>query len=142
MTAVRPISNGAPGYTTSLPCDPESARTARRLVVASLNTWVLGHLADVGKLVVSELVSNSVRHTSCRLIRVSVQRVGTDRVRIGVTDKSRRLPEMGAGTSGQEDGRGLLLVEVMADRWGYDEFRWGKTVWAELVVARDDEATS
>ncbi|WP_105974108.1 ATP-binding protein [Streptomyces geranii] len=142
MTAVQPIPVGAPGYTTSLLCKPESAGTARRLVVASLSTWGLGDLADVGRLVVSELVSNSVRHTSCRLIKVSVRRMGVDRVRIGVTDKSCRLPELGAGNSGHEGGRGLLLVEVMADRWGYDKYRWGKTVWAELVVVKDDEVTS
>lgn len=117
-----------------MPCEPLTARRARLLISAALRAWDLGELVDEGTLLVSELVGNSVQHTACRLIRVSVRRVAVGRVRIGVTDKSRSLPEMGGGESSLEGGRGLLLVEAMGDRWGYDLHRWGKTVWVEVVV--------
>ncbi|WP_405536870.1 ATP-binding protein [Streptomyces sp. NBC_00075] len=122
-----------------MPCEPLTARRARLLVSAALHTWDLEELADAGTLMVSELVGNSVQHTACRLIRVSVRRIAVDRVRIGVTDKSRRLPEIGGGEGSREGGRGLFLVEAMGDRWGYDLHRWGKTVWAELVVEVGEE---
>ncbi|MFF3512768.1 ATP-binding protein [Streptomyces sp. NPDC002573] len=119
----------------TLPCEPETARRARRLVSAALNTWGIGELADAGTLIVYELVSNAIRRTSCRLVRVSVQRVTNDLVRIGVTDKSHALPKMDRVAGGDEPGRGLVLVEALSHRWGYDEMRSGKTVWAELVVS-------
>ncbi|MEU6230111.1 ATP-binding protein [Streptomyces sp. NPDC047042] len=115
-------------------CEPRTARRARLLVSAALHTWNLSDLVETGMLMVSELVGNSVQHTACRLIHVSVRRIAIDRVRIGVTENSSRLPEMGGGESGREGGRGLFLVEVMGDRWGYDLHRRGKTVWVELVV--------
>ncbi|MFI2431914.1 ATP-binding protein [Streptomyces sp. NPDC018693] len=137
-TVARPNATGVPGYAETMPCEPESARRARRLVAASLSTWRIDELADAGTLIVSELVSNAVRHTSCRLLRVATRRIADNRVWIEVTDTSRGLPEMGCGDSDREGGRGLLLVELMADRWGYDlhgtgRRRW-KTTWAELVV--------
>jgi anti-sigma regulatory factor (Ser/Thr protein kinase) len=131
---IRPTAVGPPGYTETLPCEPETARRARRLVSAALNTWGIGELADAGTLIVSELVSNAIRHTSCRLVRVSVRRVTNDLVRIGVTDKSHALPKMDLVTGGDETGRGLALVDALSHRWGYDEMRWGKTIWAELSV--------
>ncbi|WP_234046299.1 ATP-binding protein [Streptomyces adelaidensis] len=126
-------------------CEPEAARTARLLVMASLNTWGLNALTDVGTLIIAELFSNAVRHTSCRLVRVSVQRIADDRVRISVTDKNRGLPELGGGDRDQEGGRGLLLIDALADRWGYDLLGpiarpAGKRCWAELLVAKADEA--
>ncbi|WP_149830877.1 ATP-binding protein [Streptomyces tailanensis] len=145
MTAVRPTSVGPPGYTKTMRCEPEAARTARLLVIASLNTWGLSSLADVGTLIVSELFSNAVRHTSCRLVRVSVQRTAEDRVRISVADKSRGLPERGGGDCDQEGGRGLLLIDALADRWGHDLLGptgrpAGKRCWAELFVTKADDA--
>jgi hypothetical protein len=53
-------------------------------------------------------------------------------VRIGVADKCRTPPEPTRPGNDSEDGRGLLLVESMSWRWGYDLHRWGKVVWAEL----------
>jgi hypothetical protein len=130
----RPTAVGPPGYTETLPCEPETARRARSLVSVALNTWGIAELAEAGTLIISELVGNAVRHTSCRLVRVSVRRVTDDLVRIGVTDKSHALPKMDLVTDGDETGRGLVLVDALSHRWGYDEMPWGKTVWAELAV--------
>ncbi|MBZ9645120.1 ATP-binding protein [Streptomyces sp. PSKA30] len=130
----KPTAVGSPAYTETFACEPETARRARQLVSAALNTWGIGELADAGTLIVSELVGNAVRHTPCRLVRVSVRRVADDLVRIGVTDKCHALPKTDLVADGDETGRGLVLVDALSHRWGCDEIRWGKTVWAELVV--------
>ncbi|MFJ8076176.1 ATP-binding protein [Streptomyces sp. NPDC096176] len=133
-TAAGPASIGAPGYRETMPCEPESARRARLLISAALNIWGIGSLVDTATLVVSELVGNAVRHTPCRLFRVTVSRPAPHRVRIAVTDKSRTVPDMTSPADDAEEGRGLFLVDVLSVRWGCDRHRWGKTVWAELEV--------
>ncbi|WP_308402710.1 ATP-binding protein [Streptomyces sp. AC550_RSS872] len=116
----RPAAKGAPGYTETMPVEEASARRARLLVSAALHTWGIEDLADSGVLVVDELVANSVQHTSCRLLRVRVTRVGAGRVRISVTDKSRTPPDMDRRPAEDaEEGRGLVLVEAMSECMGY-----------------------
>lgn len=134
MTAAKPTATGVPGYTETVPCEPESARRARLLVSAALDTWGIGELAEVGTLIVSELISNAVSHTPCRVVRVVIRREMAAAVRIGVADKCRDTPEPGCPEGDSEGGRGLLLVESLSWRWGYDLHRWGKLVWAELRV--------
>ncbi|KKD01923.1 ATP-binding protein, partial [Streptomyces sp. WM6386] len=80
-----------------------------------------------------ELVTNAVRHTRTDRIRVSVARITTQRVRLGVIDKSRVLPHQATMRPDAIGGRGLHLVDGLADRWGTDRYRWGKRVWAELA---------
>ncbi|MER6091826.1 ATP-binding protein [Streptomyces bluensis] len=132
MTAARPTATGAPGYSETMPCEPESAHHARQLVAIALSAWGIGELADIGKLIVSELVNNSVNHTNCRTIRVLIRWEGRDMVRIGVADRSRDVPVLGKPDDEAEEGRGLLLIDAMSLKWGYDRKRWGKVVWAQL----------
>lgn len=132
MTAARPTATGAPGYTETMPCEPESARRARLLVSVALNTWGIGELAENGVQIVAELVNNAVRHTRCRVVRVRVTRPAEGVVRIGVADRCRDTPELGHPDDDSESGRGLSLVEALSWRWGYDRKHWGKVVWAEL----------
>jgi hypothetical protein len=140
MATVRPAPTGPPGYSETMRCVPESAHRARLLVCAALNTWRIGELAEAGALIVSELVGNCVRHTDCCLLRVVVRRPSPRLVRIGVADKSPYcLPELGGGDATEEGGRGLLLVDALSSRWGYDllgahpkRCPWGKETWAEL----------
>ncbi|MFB7931590.1 ATP-binding protein [Streptomyces sp. NPDC056039] len=129
-TRARPT--GCPGYFETLPRRPESVGAARRLVRVALAAWSLDDLADDGVLIVSELVSNAVQHARSRSIRVTVTRPETVRVRIGVVDKSKRLPEVREPRQGDESGRGLALVGALAKDWGTDRLPWGKRVWAEL----------
>ncbi|MEU2361815.1 ATP-binding protein [Streptomyces noursei] len=132
MTAARPTGTGAPGYTETWPCEPETAQRARLLISAALNTWGAADLVDAGIWIVSELVTNAVDHTPCRVIRVSVQRPTSNLIRIAVADKYRVTPELMHPSDDSEEGRGLLLVDAMSWRWGYDRKAWGKVVWAEL----------
>ncbi|MFE6776215.1 ATP-binding protein [Streptomyces sp. NPDC057702] len=100
--------------------------------------------AHVAELLTSELTTNALVHTdSGAVVRVRLPRgahgqVG-DRLRVEVRDFADRLPRPRreaphAGTS----GRGLLLVEAMADTWGVREHAVGKVVWFELAAHAPD----
>ncbi|UFQ16235.1 MULTISPECIES: ATP-binding protein [Streptomyces] len=132
VIATKPNATGSPGYNETLPCKAKSASQARQLVCAALNTWQLSHLIDDGQLIVSELVANAVQHSHCHSVRVSVERPTEDRVRVAVSDKSRTKPAAATPSVDEEAGRGLLLVDSVADDWGVDYRAWGKVVWAEL----------
>jgi hypothetical protein len=90
MLSPTPSPIGRPAYTQTMPCLAPSAAGARRLVRTALGVWGLESLTDTAELVVSELVGNAVRHTRCRLIRVTVTRLAADYVRVAVTDTSTR----------------------------------------------------
>lgn len=113
---------------------PESAVIARWFLDDLLTSWgVESATRDDALLLADELVSNATRHARAA-ITVSV--VGdADRLRVTVIDDDRRIPVL--GTPAQEDtsGRGLLLVDVLADRWGVDSMvaEVGKAVWFELA---------
>lgn len=134
MTATRAHAIGAPGYSETLPCEDESASRARRLVSAALNTWGLDHLSEAATLIVSEFVANAVQHSGCRLMRVSISRPAEGRVHIAVADKSRAAPSLRFASSDEETGRGLVIVDALADRWDTDHRGWGKVVWAECAL--------
>ncbi|MEU3709041.1 ATP-binding protein [Streptomyces catenulae] len=135
MTVTRPHATGVPGYSETWPCEKETAGRARALVKAVLHTWNLDQdLAWRAMVVASELVTNAVNHSGCRVLRVSVTRYSHCGVRIMVSDKSKKQPEPCESAPEDTSGRGLLIVSEMADRWGTDTRRWGKAVWAELEV--------
>lgn len=152
-TARRPVRNGArmiieptgigdPAYQQAMPRKAESARTARHLTASALHTWGLDEAKDSAASIVTELVSNAVRHARRETVQVKVTRAGDRLVRIAVTDFSRDLPEPRDAPMDAVTGRGLALVAALCDgRWGTSPLRWGKTVWAELAVpeAKPDE---
>lgn len=134
IVSAQPRPTGHPGYSETLPASEESAEAARKLVRTALAAWHLDELTDSGVLLVTELVANAVKHTNTRNIRVVVSRPSARFVRIGVVDKARALPQMvKPGDDLLTSGRGLLLIDALAERWGTDIYRWGKQVWAELL---------
>lgn len=131
-----------PACTQSFPSEPESARRARHLVAAAFGAWGLDELTDAGRLVVTELVANSVEHTACRGLRVTISRLARGHVRIAVIDNDTAAPAPRAVSDEDEDGRGLLVIAALATATGTDTFSWGKRVWADLSVnlsAKRDE---
>ncbi|MEU2432681.1 ATP-binding protein [Streptomyces sp. NPDC007861] len=92
----------------------------------------LDELADDGALILSDLVSNAVRHARRESIRLTIDRPGAVRVCIGVVDFSEAPPAPRTPGDADEGGRGLALVNELADRWGTELLPWGKRVWAEL----------
>lgn len=126
---------GAGGASTRLRLEPRasSVSTARKFVRRTLTEAGRDDLADAAELVTSELVTNALVHAGTH-IDVSVD-VRPDSVRVEIADGSPHLPaarEYGA-TAGT--GRGLVMVEEMADTWGvarHDAGRTGKVVWFEI----------
>ncbi|MFZ3551735.1 ATP-binding protein [Streptomyces sp. 4.24] len=107
---------------------------ARRDVTLYLHTWGLDHLVNDARLIVSELVTNALRHTHTGRVGVSVTR-HSDRVRIVVTDTSRTTPAPAVVDPDAEAGRGLQLIDELATGWGSERLPTGKRVWAELTTA-------
>ncbi|MFF1903282.1 ATP-binding protein [Kitasatospora sp. NPDC058218] len=124
--------------TTELPCEPQSASTARKLVRDNLARWELDHLDGEAALIVTELVSNAARISSGRsTMRVDIARVTNRRrqaVRISVRDGSRVLPVLVLAGHEAESGRGLFLVDNLAALWGIELDPYGKTMWADISV--------
>ncbi len=119
-----------------LPSLPESAATARRLVqIVILRRWGLtAKITEDAVLLVSELVGNAVRHTGARVFGLRMRhRRGW--IRIEVRDPSRALPCLIPVQEMDISGRGLFLVDKLADRWGVDLLSHGKTTWFEMRVS-------
>ncbi|MFJ6724882.1 ATP-binding protein [Streptomyces sp. NPDC091281] len=119
-----------------LPSLPESAATARRLAqVVVLRQWQLTpKVTEDAVLLVSELVGNAVRHTGARVFGLRMKR-RRGWLRIEVRDPSRGLPCLMPVQELDVSGRGLFLVDKLADRWGVDLLPRGKTTWFEMRVA-------
>lgn len=122
-------------YGGRLLAEPRSAALARRVVRDACRAWKLPHLVDDAELVVTELVSNAVRHAGGDLELVVVLR-GTVlhiSLRDGSPDTPRRnLPDPDSG----EGGRGLMLLDAVASGWGSTPDPPGKVVWATVRVPR------
>jgi len=125
--------NGCPRHSKTLPREPESAAIARRLVRAALADWGLESLADDGTVIVSELVTNAIQHARRESIRVTVEWADAECVRVGVVDFSQAPPVKRASALEDERGRGLALVDELAEAWGTQLLPWGKRVWADLA---------
>lgn len=109
---------------------PESVRRARRMALGVLAG--AGTSGDDAVLLLSELATNAVIHAASRF-RVTIRR-RDDRLRVEVADGSRAVARRQRFSSTSGTGRGLALVDDIADRWGVDEREDGKTVWFELAV--------
>ncbi|MFE7773912.1 ATP-binding protein [Streptomyces sp. NPDC057445] len=124
----------------TFPGEPGAVRTARHAVRDALRTWGLDNaIGDVTVLLVSELVTNSLRYASgpigVRLVRLHPDGVSPSQQPALLVEVSDPLPdpplERPAGPD-DEGGRGLQLVAGAARRWGTRRGRTGKTVWFEL----------
>ncbi|MFI2778159.1 ATP-binding protein [Streptomyces sp. ALB3] len=113
-----------------------AARLARLLTTAHLGGW--GLPTDAAAHIVAELAGNAVVHGHApgRDFRLDLGVRGRI-LRIEVTDtRGERLPCMTARSGDAEHGRGLLIVEALADRWGVlPGPAPRKTVWAEIDLA-------
>ncbi|GAA3822012.1 ATP-binding protein [Streptomyces chiangmaiensis] len=97
-------------------------------------------LAETLVLLVSELVTNAVVHTGCpAVLRLLLTGVRDDAsgapagtVRLEVTDASARPPVPRRAMGDETGGRGLELVDGLADRWGWDLEGVGKRIWCEV----------
>ncbi|MFG3495293.1 ATP-binding protein [Streptomyces sp. NPDC047928] len=114
---------------------PRCVGHARALLADVLDDWDLNAIAESAVLVLSELVTNAVRHAPVRGrdIETRFLRLATHGVRIEVHDASGVRPERVPPRADLSGGRGLVIVDALADRWGVSDRRGpGKVVWAEL----------
>ncbi|MFF0793567.1 SpoIIE family protein phosphatase [Streptomyces spiralis] len=111
-----------------VPTDPSAVRVARENVTEQLSRWGLDDMAFTTELIVSELLTNAIRH-ACGPIGL---RLIHERTLIcEVSDASNTSPHMRRALGTDEGGRGLFLVAQVAQRWGTRYTSSGKTIWAE-----------
>jgi anti-sigma regulatory factor (Ser/Thr protein kinase) len=117
----------------TLPAAEQSAGVARHATSEVLTLWRLGHLADTALLLVSELVTNAVRHArnegSTLALRLEITGIS---LRIEVHDTDPRWPQPGTPAGLDESGFGFVLVHALAPKWGVSDTPAGKAVWVEL----------
>jgi anti-sigma regulatory factor (Ser/Thr protein kinase) len=113
----------------ALPRTVDAIRLARHTITEALRSrgfrdrdWL-----NLVALIVVELVSNAVRHAGgC----TAVDLLADGQTIVAVTDRSSVRPRLQG--SGDEGGRGLLIVDALCTRWGTRGHGTGKQVWAEL----------
>jgi anti-sigma regulatory factor (Ser/Thr protein kinase) len=113
-----------------------SAGRARNRFRSQAERWHLGEeTAETAVLLLSELVTNAVRHSRVRGRHIEVRCVlSDDTLRVEVSDAGDGVPVPRAADDEDESGRGLALVAALATTWGVlpRPHAIGKTVWYEL----------
>ncbi|GHG80961.1 ATP-binding protein [Streptomyces griseocarneus] len=125
--------------------DPAEVGRARRWARSRLAGSGIGAdepLAETLILLISELVTNAVVHTGCpAVLRMLLPGAagpagaaagGVGTVRVEVADVSTRAPRRRRAQGDETGGRGLELVDGLADRWGWHREGAGKRIWCEV----------
>jgi len=122
---------GRDGLKMRLGSGPEAAASART-AISKLQADLDPPLIETLRLLVTELVTNSVRHTAADSLTLSVA-IGRSAVLTEVADTGPGFDPQSVELSGDHDtGWGLFLVERLADRWGVRHDGASKRVWFEL----------
>ncbi|MFI1713697.1 SpoIIE family protein phosphatase [Streptomyces litmocidini] len=114
--------------------EPERIAEAREQVRQLLHDWSDGDQLDAAVLMVSEMVTNVLVHTDGDALLVAEVACGEKarRLRVEVSDGSDELPHKRHPGEMASSGRGLVLMEMLADAWGVDPRGEGKAIWFEL----------
>ncbi|WP_282696227.1 ATP-binding protein [Streptomyces sp. CC208A] len=114
---------------------PKSVPLARRALRRALDAWGLGIIEDAASLVLSELLTNAVRHGLVPGREIETRFVATaGGLRVEVHDASEERPLMSLPEDDAGGGWGLPLVDMLSEKWGVsDRHGPGKLVWAELT---------
>lgn len=125
---------------------PKCVALARSQLRKYLRIWEAEELTDFSVLLLSELLTNAVRHARVSPGREieTVFEVTEERLRVEVSDASNEIPVMRHIDDDEEEGRGLALVASLATRWGTaarmvnGQYAVGKTVWFEMDRKADE----
>ncbi len=116
--------------TWDVPRDPAAVADTRRIAREQLADWGLDDatLVTVTELVVSELVTNAIRHGDAP---IQLRLIRNRSLICEVSDGSSTAPHLRRARTSDEGGRGLLLVAQLTQGWGTRQTYTGKTIWAE-----------
>jgi serine phosphatase RsbU (regulator of sigma subunit)/anti-sigma regulatory factor (Ser/Thr protein kinase) len=114
--------------------EPERIAEARQQLRELLHDWSCDDQVDSAVLLVSEMLTNVLVHTDADALLVAEVNGGPGerRMRIEVTDTSDDLPHKRRPGELASSGRGLVLIELLADEWGVAPRGEGKSIWFEL----------
>ncbi|MGW0548554.1 ATP-binding SpoIIE family protein phosphatase [Streptomyces altiplanensis] len=132
-----PVGPHAPVRRTALSvaqAEPERIAAARQQLRDLLHDWADAEQLDSAVLMVSEMVTNVLVHTDgdALLVAEATGEPGARRLRVEVADSSDELPHKRRPGEMASSGRGLILMEMLADTWGVDPRGEGKCIWFEL----------
>ncbi|MFI2613353.1 ATP-binding protein [Streptomyces sp. NPDC018584] len=117
--------------------EPKEVAVLRRLVRLHLTRWGLSEVVEAAQLCVSELVANVITHVGEQTPTVLGLSMNDSHVRIQVRDPdTRALPTLLAPEADAESGRGMALLDAVADRWGVTLCGDSKVTWCELTWFR------
>lgn len=131
--AVAGLGRPTPERYRRLELNPElgAARAARRLVTEACADWDLTDLAGAACIVLTEMVNNVVAHARTPMTVLLARR--SDVLSVAVRDASPTIPRFaGPVAPTAYGGRGLLLIDSVAEQWGSLAANGGKVVWALL----------
>jgi anti-sigma regulatory factor (Ser/Thr protein kinase) len=118
--------------------DERSVRLGRRFVGHALLLFGHDDLEPTASLLVSELLGNAVRFADSQIrLSVTAAEGTTGGIRIEVWDDGPGVPMLAEGRTFTDRGRGLQVVDRLADRWDVDHAVETKAVWFELRVPAD-----
>ncbi|MFB7913590.1 SpoIIE family protein phosphatase [Streptomyces sp. NPDC056061] len=126
--------------------EPEQISVARQQLRELLRDWADPEQVDAAVLMTSEMATNVLVHTDgdALLVAKATGEHGERRLRVEVADGSDELPHRRRPGEMASSGRGLVLMEMLADAWGVDPRGAGKSIWFELyesnAEAPGDEA--
>ncbi|MFF3099173.1 SpoIIE family protein phosphatase [Streptomyces cyaneofuscatus] len=116
--------------------DPEGLSDARAIVRQALADWDMAEFADDAELVTGELLVNVLLHTEGgAVLTLEVLPEPVRRIRLSVQDRSSAWPRRRTPGETSTSGRGLLLLDAVATRWGIEPRGEGKAVWCEIGPA-------
>jgi hypothetical protein len=133
---------GAPdlAHRLSLDLEPQmgAARRSRELIIEACGRWGWPELAGPACIVATEMVNNVVAHAQTPMTVLLA--VHGDGMTVAVRDHSRIAPSYSGVPVAPTayGGRGMLLIDSVADRWGSLALADGKVVWALLTVGQSD----
>lgn len=112
------------------PPEPESVGRARAFVTGLLESAGHATAIDVVTLLVSEIATNAVRHARSSFALTTL--VNGSTIRIEVADGADAVPTVREPDELAVGGRGMMLVELLSERWGVEDRVEGKVVWFEI----------
>ncbi|MEU8696458.1 SpoIIE family protein phosphatase [Streptomyces sp. NPDC048680] len=119
--------------------EPERISAARQQVREMLHDWADPEQVDSAVLMISEMATNVLVHTDgdALLVAQASGEHGERRLRVEVADRSDELPHKRRPGEMASSGRGLVLMEMLADAWGVDPRGEGKSIWFELYESAE-----